>query len=145
MKKTFYDAILVIAACALSTGATAQTTYKCGNSYGATACPGGVVIDSADPRTAAQKAQTDLAAARDARVADAMEKARLEQERRDLAANTPRVKKVTPPVVARKSPTKRLKKWKKKPAGYFVAQAPGQKKKQQNSKKGRPKSESVKP
>ncbi len=145
MKYTLYDAILVIAVSALSTGATAQTTYKCGNSYGETACPGGVAIDSADPRTAAQKAQTDLATARDARVADAMEKARLEQEKRDLAANTPRDKKVTPPVVAKKTPTKRLKNWKKKPAGYFVAQAPGQKKKQQNSKKDSRKTHLVKP
>jgi hypothetical protein len=137
-------AIVIIATCAFSTVSTAQTTYKCGNSYSQTACAGGVVIDSADQPTAGQKAQADLATARDVRIADAMEKARLEQEKRDLAANAPGVKKVKPETT-KKAPSKQFRKWKKKQAGYFVAQASGQKKKQQASKNSSPKKELAKP
>ncbi len=82
------SAILFVAACALSTGAMAQNAYKCGETYSQSPCPGGVAIN-ADARSAEQKAQADQASARDARIAAAMEKARIEQERRDLAANTP--------------------------------------------------------
>jgi hypothetical protein len=82
-------AMFIIATCALSTGARAQKVYKCGNAYSQTPCPGGDLIDPADPRTSDQKNQTDLAIGRDARLADAMEKARLAQEKKDLAANTP--------------------------------------------------------
>lgn len=83
------NAILFMACCALSTLATAQITYKCGDSYSQTPCPGAVVIDTADNRTAEQKLQADSATGRDARIAAAMQKTRLEQEKRDLAANKP--------------------------------------------------------
>ncbi len=82
------SAIVFVAACALSTASIAQNAYKCADGYSQTPCPGGVAVN-ADARSAEQKAQADLATARDARVAAAMEKARIEQERRDLAANTP--------------------------------------------------------
>lgn len=87
------NAIVLIAIYALSTAATAQITYKCGDSYSQTPCPGAVVIDIADDRTAEQKLQADLATGRDARIAEAMRKARLDQEKRDLAANTSSPKK----------------------------------------------------
>lgn len=41
--------------------ASAQTVYKCGNNYSDTPCPQGVIINTADPRSQAQKAQTDQA------------------------------------------------------------------------------------
>ena len=73
------NAIVLIAIYALSTGATAKITYKCGDSYSQTPCPGAVVIDIADDRTAEQKLQADSATGRDARIAEAMRKTRLEQ------------------------------------------------------------------
>ena len=81
------NAICLIALCALSTPTAAQIVYKCGDSYSQAPCAGAVVIDTADNRTAEQKLQSDLAAGRDARMAAAMQKTRLEQEKRDLAAN----------------------------------------------------------
>jgi hypothetical protein len=89
MRFVALNTIILIAACALSTGATAQKTYKCGNSYSQLPCPDGEVIDTADPRTPEQKSQADAATRRDALAADALEKSRLEQEKRALAARPP--------------------------------------------------------
>lgn len=136
-------AMFIVASCALSTGANAQKVYKCGNVYSQTPCPGGDLIDPADPRTSAQKDQTDLAIGRDARLADAMEKARLAQEKKDLAANTPAKKSLEKPASA-KTPKKlstqqaKLKKKKEKESDYFVAQLPGDKKKKSTLKKSTP-------
>lgn len=81
---------LLLAACALasslfSAAAGAQTTYKCGNSYSQQPCPGGTVIDTADPRTSAQKKQAEQAIQRNAKLASELEKSRLQQEKADLA------------------------------------------------------------
>lgn len=89
MYRTLARILFLIAVHALSTGATAQNTYKCGNTYSQAPCPGGVVIDVADTRSASQKKQADMIIARDAQTADTMEAARLKQEKIDLAANTP--------------------------------------------------------
>ena len=83
------NAIFFIALLALSTVATAQNAYKCGSNYSQMPCPGGVLIDVADQRSPAQKMQADMGIVRDAQTADAMETARLKQEKIDLAANTP--------------------------------------------------------
>ncbi len=56
---------------------SAQTTYRCGNSYSQTPCPDAKVIEPSDPRTPAQKLQADGAARRDERSADALEQERL--------------------------------------------------------------------
>jgi hypothetical protein len=88
MRVALLEMLFLIAAAHLSNGIAAQTVYKCGNSYSQLPCPNATVIN-ADPRTSAQKTQADLATARDARNAAAMEKARLQQEKADLAANTP--------------------------------------------------------
>ena len=128
MHSTSFNAIFLIAACALSTGATAQNTYKCGDSYSQAPCPGARVIDATDSRTPAQKKQADLVTGRVARTADAMEKARLQQEKIDSAANASPV----PPAHlenASASATTQAKKKKRKAPDYFTAQAPGEKKK----------------
>ena len=96
MQVTTLNAIFLIATSALSTGVAAQNTYKCGDTYSQLPCPGGVVVDVTDKRTSAQKTQSDLATGRDARTAEAMEKARLQQEKIDIAANTPTVKPASP-------------------------------------------------
>ena len=87
---------LLVALAAFSSLATAQVSYKCGNSYSQTPCPDAAVLNNADQRTNAQKAQADLATQRDARLANTMEKARLQQEAKDLAANTPATKASRP-------------------------------------------------
>ena len=128
MQSRTSSAIFLIAISAFSTWAGAQNTYKCGDTYSQLPCPGSVVVDTADKRTSAQKAQTDSAAARDARTATAMEKTRLEQEKKDLAANTPPLKPDTLPTAVNAG-TSKVKKKKKKTPEYFTAQVPGQKKK----------------
>ena len=126
--------VLIAIATVLSTGASAQNTYKCGDTYSQLPCPGGVIVNATDKRTSAQKTQSDLATARDARTADAMEKARLQQEKIDIAANTPTVKPASPDK-ANNTQTIQVKKKKKKEQEYFIAQIPGEKKKKQALKK----------
>ncbi len=89
MRRVTLNTIFLIAASAVSMTAAAQKTYKCGNSYSQLPCPDGVVIDTADPRTPEQKSQADAATRRDALAGEALEKSRLEQEKRALAARTP--------------------------------------------------------
>ena len=77
-KKTSIAAIVL----AVSGAAGAQSVYRCGSSYAQQPCPGGseVAVGSA-PRPAADVAQARAAAQTDMKRADAMEKARLAQER----------------------------------------------------------------
>ncbi len=72
-------AVLLLAALGAS-AATAQTVYRCGNSYSQKPCPGGAAVDAADPRSPAQAADTTAAAKRNARAAQTLEKERLTQE-----------------------------------------------------------------
>lgn len=89
MQKASTFAIILIAINCLFTPARAQIIYKCGESYSAQACPGGVIVNATDQRTSDQKDQADRATARDLKTANSLESARLQQEARDLAANTP--------------------------------------------------------
>ena len=61
--------------------AIGQTIYKCGNVYGQSPCPDGVVVDANDTRTPAQKAQADAATAQAARSADKLERERVSLEK----------------------------------------------------------------
>jgi hypothetical protein len=65
--------------------AGAQNIYRCGDSYSQKPCPGGTVVQAEDPRSASQRSQTTQAAERDARTADAMEKARIKEEAKPQA------------------------------------------------------------
>jgi hypothetical protein len=138
MQKVTPVAVLFIAACASSTGASAQTTYRCGNSYSQQPCAGGVVLDPRDRRDSSQKVQSDTATLRDARAAEARQAERLAQEQKDLLANTPRSPATqlaathTREVGGARQP--RLHK-NKRQAEYFTAQVPGEKKKQKPRKK----------
>lgn len=80
----FVSAVLCVAGVA----ASAQTVYRCGNSYSERPCPNGVALDVADPRTPAQRAEAAAAAARDTQTANALEKSRLAEEARVEAART---------------------------------------------------------
>lgn len=133
-------AVFLAASCALSTGATAQSVYKCGGSYSQLPCPGGVLIDTTDQRSAAQKAQSDLATVRDARKADAMETARLQQEKEDLAANTPKAQAQINDVAS----SNRSSQAKKKAPDYFTVRTASEKKKRQTPTKSAAKKRAAK-
>ena len=59
---------------------SAETVYRCGESYSQQPCPGGRPVQADDPRTAEQRKQTLEAVRRDAKSADAMEQSRLKEE-----------------------------------------------------------------
>lgn len=73
-------ALLLIAACAVSTGAMAQKVYKCGSSYSQIPCPDGAAVETGDARTGAQKAAATQASKAQAKQAQALEKERLKDE-----------------------------------------------------------------
>ena len=89
-------AIFLVATSSILTGAWAQNTYKCGNSYSQQPCPGGTLVDTADSRNSAQKQAAEQASQRNAKAAAAMEKARLQKDKADLQAVAPAVKPVKP-------------------------------------------------
>jgi hypothetical protein len=128
-KLTTAFALLVLAALP----AAGQGVYRCGNTYSQQPCAGGSPVDAA---AAAPDAKERAAAAREetqreAKAADAMEKARLKEEARPAPAYIPPPK--VQPVAADEKPVITKP---KKPA-YFTAVAPGTK---PAAKKAKPKS-----
>jgi hypothetical protein len=110
---------------------SAETIYRCGESYSQQPCPGGKAVQTDDPRSEGQRAQTREAVRRDAKAADEMEKTRLKEEAKPAQALMPAPKSETPqppdgpvvtPGVARK------------PA-YFTAVSPAKKGQAQPGKK----------
>ena len=87
MKHFSSIAAIFIASCALSTGASGEEVYRCGNAYSQKPCTDAVLVDVQDARTREQKAQADAATQREAAAANAMEKARLKEEAQQRAAN----------------------------------------------------------
>ncbi len=67
----------------MACGVQAQAIYRCGSEYSQTPCPGGKMLESSDPRSAAQRAEAVRVAAQDRRRA-----AELERERRALEKGT---------------------------------------------------------
>ncbi|MFL6661640.1 MAG: hypothetical protein ACJ8G7_05630 [Rhizobacter sp.] len=94
--------------------ATATPIYRCGQTYSQTPCAGGKLIDSADPRTAAQRAEARRASEREKKLATQMERDRLGQE----AASAPAAGTLDtrPGASAPKEAAKGSKKGGKKPA-----------------------------
>ena len=121
MHKITTATLLGIAAAAWTAPAGAQDIYRCGDSYSQQPCAGGKLVAASDSRTAAQKSQTDAATRRDAKTAEAMEKARLKEEAKPVSVGMP-LPKAQEPASAQK-PTKGAAK-KKKPE-HFTAIAPG--------------------
>lgn len=80
MKSTCVLSIVLSVGSLLAAPATAQTIYRCGNSYSQTPCAGGQTIDADDSRDKTQKAQTDAAIRRDLKAAETLEKQRAKQE-----------------------------------------------------------------
>lgn len=80
MRKVLLFALFSIASCAYSTGAIAQKVYRCGSTYSHIPCPDAVAIDAQDPRSKAQESQANAAIKKEQSTANAMEKARLQQD-----------------------------------------------------------------
>lgn len=76
MKRLVLAIIMGAATCA----AHAQAIYRCGQTYSQMPCPAGRIIDSSDPRTAAQQAAAKRAAAKEKQLAAKMESERQAQE-----------------------------------------------------------------
>jgi hypothetical protein len=134
MPRNLPIAVLCLAACGWIAPAAAQTIYRCGNSYSQQPCPGGTAVQADDKRSASQSSQTSLAAERDAKAADAMEKARLKEEAKPAQVAMPPARAEVPPPEERKVQAKA-----KKPT-YFTATQPRkpgdtQAKKKKKSKK----------
>ena len=85
-------ATVLIAITVHSGRATAQNVYKCGSSYSQQPCAGGTAVEASDARAGTQKRQTEDAARRDARAADAMEKERLKAQAQPVPAYIPAAK-----------------------------------------------------
>lgn len=78
-------AMLYLTLCGFGSIVNAQAVYRCGpegRSYSQTPCADGRALDAADPRTADQRRQSQAAIATDQRLATALERERLAQERK---------------------------------------------------------------
>jgi hypothetical protein len=133
MKKNLTAALLCAALAGWVLPAAAQPIYRCGDSYSQQPCPGGKVVEVDDARSASQKAQTDQAVRRDAKAAEALEKARLHDEAKPAQVLLPPAKPQDAPVKSVAAPTL------KKP-DQFTAVAPkkpgeADKKKKKKAKK----------
>lgn len=74
--------ILAAALAVASAGPGAQTVWRCGNSYGTQPCAGGSMVETAPAPSPEEAAKAAGAARIDAQRAGALEKARLEQEKK---------------------------------------------------------------
>lgn len=66
---------LVLGIAATAAGA-ATPIYRCGQTYSQVPCAGGYIIESSDPRSAAQRAEARQAAQREKELAERMERER---------------------------------------------------------------------
>ena len=86
-KITFVSTLCITLACS---SLQAKTVWRCGDggrSYSETPCPGGKAVDVADIRSSADVLQAQDSVRRSQELADRLRKQRLEQEKRNLAAN----------------------------------------------------------
>ena len=77
---TLRAVLLLAAAGACAGAASAQTIWRCGDTYSRQPCDDGRALGEATAAARDERSQAAAAAARDARLADAMEKDRLRQE-----------------------------------------------------------------
>ena len=108
MKRNQVAALLCAALAGWMLPAGAQAIYRCGDSYSQKPCPGGKVVDADDARSASQKSQTDQAVRRDAKAAEALERARLKDEAKpaQVLLPPPKPQDAAPKPVAASKPKK---------------------------------------
>jgi hypothetical protein len=136
-RSVLLNALLLIAACAVSTGAWGQRVYRCGTSYSQTPCPDGAIVDADDARSAAQKTQADQATLRDVKTANTLEKTRLKDEKAAVAQSLPAAKDSKSKTTNAKAKTEaketaQKKSKKKKEPEFFTAKAAPEKKTEQS-------------
>lgn len=105
--------LIALFACS-ATAVGAQTIYRCGNTYSEQPCPGGTTVEAARPPTAAEAAAARRETEREAKVAEAMEKARVKEEAKPVPAYIP---------------TEKAEATKQHAPEVFTAKVPGEKKK----------------
>jgi hypothetical protein len=124
--------VIFLATLALAgTFASAQTVYRCGNSYGTQPCDAGTALDVTDHSTPADAARATRRTADDMKRAEAMEKARLAQEK-----NAPKAIVIGPKEPPKADPREhdkaakdKKKKGKTEDPNVFTATAPREPKK----------------
>lgn len=112
--------IAALSLAALSAAAAAQTIYRCGDSYGPQPCTGGKAIQAEPPPTAAERGRSTAATERDAKLADDLEKERLQREAQPAQLYIPAPKFEPPP-----EPHKGREKAATRKLDVFTASAPG--------------------
>jgi len=86
--KSIFTAPLALA-CGIAL-AQPSTIYRCGDSYSSQPCAGGREISAETPSpTSTERRDAAVAAQRDARIADSLEKERLKQEARSASSHIP--------------------------------------------------------
>jgi hypothetical protein len=84
--KSFNHLVLTsLAALSLCHSASAQSVYRCGNSYSQTPCAGAVAVQTDDPRTEDQRAQAKLGLTSDKALAKDLEATRRKDDALSLA------------------------------------------------------------
>ncbi len=114
---TFSSVIALAASVSLASTAQAQTVWRCGEggrTYSESPCPGGRQVNAADTRTAAQTQAARDEIKRSQDLAARMRKERLEDEKRNRAANAGAAN-LGPPKVSNKASEKPKSKVKPKP------------------------------
>lgn len=119
-KNIILGALLALA----STGPWAQQVWRCGNSYSQQPCADGTAVAAPHQPSAAEAAKAAGAARTDAERADALEKARLVQEK-----NAPKAVVIAAPQPPGPVADKRPAKGKPAKPEHFTAVAPGSGKK----------------
>ena len=142
--KTTSIFIALLLACGAA-GAQAQAIYRCGNTYSQQPCPDGTLVKVDDTRSPGAAAASTAETKRQAKAADAMEKARLSEEAKAAPASVMQTTKAEPAAEPRvkdsQAGKKHAKKSTKKPE-YFTAVAPkkpGEKAAKKTAKKKAPK------
>ncbi len=128
MKINTIFATVFIAACAICTDASAQKVYKCGASYSQTPCPDAVTIHAEDTRSQAQQIDSKKVIARDVAAANAVEKARLKEEKiaaKQMQSDTPKDHAINSKGKEKTDLKEKKKTTKKKGAEFFTATPPG--------------------
>jgi hypothetical protein len=114
--------LLLAATLSLAAAASAQTVWRCGNSYSTQPCAGGSSFEAAPAPAKAEAVRAEKAALVDAKRADALEKARLAREK-----NAPQAIVIAPvdPPKAQPEPKKGKGKGKGTKPETFTASVPG--------------------
>lgn len=120
-------AIILIAACAISTGAQAAKVYKCGHSYSQIPCADGLELNTPAEPSAQQQRAARKASEWEEKTARALEKERLNAEKAALKEQQSADKsRKSQDKSAEKEKVKDSKKSKKEPE-FFIAKAPAAK------------------